>query len=237
MNILDNGVALTWLGHASWHLATPGGKRVLIDPWLGNPKCPPAFQGERVDPVDLILVTHGHADHMTDVEPIARRTGAVVVGIFDLTTWLAGKGLKNVSGMNKGGTQRIQGLNITLVDAVHSSSTMDEGDSHDLGDPCGLVIELENGYRIYNTGDTAVFGDMKLIAELYDPDLVILPIGDHFTMGPREAAKAIELMGVRRVVPNHYGTFPLLTGTPEALQALLPPDVELLVLQPGETLR
>jgi L-ascorbate metabolism protein UlaG (beta-lactamase superfamily) len=237
MNVLNNGVALTWLGHASWLLETPGGKRVLLDPWLGNPKCPPAFQGHALDPVDLILVTHGHSDHVADVEPIARRTGALVVGIFDLTTWLAGKGLTKVSGMNKGGTQAIDGIRVTLTDAVHSSSYMEHGESQDLGDPCGLVIELENGYRIYNTGDTAVFGDMKLIAELYRPDLVILPIGDHFTMGPREAAKAIELMGARRVVPNHFGTFPLLTGTPEALRALLPPEVELLVLEPGETLR
>ena len=174
---------------------------------------------------------------MADVEPIARRTGALVVGIFDLATWLAGKGLTRVSGMNKGDSQVVEGPRVTLIDAVHSSSFMEHGESRDRGDPCGLVVELENGYRIYNSGATAVLGDMKLIAELYRPDLVILPIGDHFTMGPREAAKAIELMGARRGVPNHFGPFPLLTGTPAALRALLSPEVELLVPEPGETLR
>ncbi len=237
MNILNNGVEITWLGHGTWLIKTPGGKRVLIDPFLeGNPSCPTEYQGEGLGDIDLILATHGHADHIGDLIPVAQRTGAPVVAIFEVASWAERKGVSNVLGMNKGGTLEIAGLKVTLVDAVHSSSLIDDGQSIDMGDPCGIVLTLENGYTIYDAGDTAVFGDMKLIAELYEPDLVILPIGDHFTMGPREAAKAIELLGARRVVAQHHGTFPVLTGTPDALRDLVGDEVEILAIEPGQTL-
>ena len=234
---LNNGLTLTWLGHATWIIGTPGGKRLLVDPWMtGNPSCPPEFQGGDVGAIDLILVTHGHGDHIGDLIPIAQSTGAQVVAIFDLTTWLETKGVSNVAGMNKGGSQAFGDLTITLTHAEHSSSFLDGDNLVYLGDPCGFVLTLENGFVVYLAGDTAVFGDMGLIGELYRPDLAVLPIGDHFTMGTREAAKAIELLGVKRVVPTHFGTFPLLTGTPEALRELIPADVELWSLEPGETL-
>jgi len=237
MNVLNNGLELTWLGHATWLVKTPGGRRIVFDPWLGNPKCPEAYRRGGLGHVDAILVTHGHADHITDAEPIARQTGATVVGIYDLTSWLQAKGVRNVVGMNKGGTVAVAGLAISLTDAVHSSSFMEGDHLQDLGDPCGFVVTFENGYTLYNAGDTAVFGDMALIAELYRPDLVMLPIGDHFTMGPRGAAKAVQLLGARCVVPQHFGTFPLLTGTPEALQALVGPDVSVWAVEPGGTIR
>jgi L-ascorbate metabolism protein UlaG (beta-lactamase superfamily) len=229
---------MTWLGHATWILETPGGKRVLFDPFISdNPACPEEYKQNGIGEIDVILVTHGHGDHVGDLVPLARRTGATVVAIFDLTSWLGTKGVENLAGMNKGGTQEVAGLGVTLVDAVHSSAIMEDDRLVYLGDPCGIVLTLEDGFKIYNAGDTAVFGDMRLIAELYEPDLAILPIGDHFTMGPREAAKAIELLGVRRVVPQHFGTFPVLTGTPTALRELVGGDVEIMVVEPGGTLR
>lgn len=237
MNVFDNGLELTWLGHATWIMRTPGGKRVVFDPWLGNPKCPPAYRGAGVGPVDLILVTHGHSDHTADVVPLAKRTGATVVAIFDLTTWLGTKGIERTIGMNKGGTVAIDGLRVSLTHAVHSSSMLDGDHLEDVGDPCGFVVRLENGFTVYNAGDTDVFGDMALLRDLHRPDVAMLPIGDHFTMGPAGAAKAVELLGVRRVVPQHYGTFPLLTGTPDALRGLVGRDVAVLDVEPGGTLR
>ena len=237
MDVMGNGARLTWLGHATWLLETPGGKRVLIDPWTdGNPSCPEAFHGEGLGSLDLILVTHAHGDHIGDLLPIQRRTGAEVVGIFDFTSWLQQQGVDRATGGNKGGTIPVQGLKVTLVHAVHSSTFDFDGTRLDLGDPCGLVIELEDGYRIYDAGDTAVFGDMALIAELYAPDLCLLPVGDFFTMGPREAAKAVELLGAKDVLCQHYGTFPLLTGRPADLRALVGEDVTVHELAPGKSL-
>jgi len=238
---LGNGVKLTWIGHASFILDTPGGKRALIDPWMtGNPVCPESLH----DPgdVDLILLSHGHSDHTGDVLRLARdKSPAAVICMIELGDYLGSKGVENIIGGNKGGTLSAEGISVTLTHAFHSSSYGEEdGTIVYTGEPAGLIITLENGYRIYFAGDTTVFGDMALIAELYRPDLAMLPIGDFFTMGPMEAAKAVELLGVKHVVPMHYGTFPLLVGTPQALRDELAKrgltDVVVEELQPGDTL-
>lgn len=229
-----SALSITWFGHATFLLVTPGGKRIVFDPWLnGNPKAP---AGAKIDKADVICVSHGHSDHTTDVVPVARATGAPVVAIFELATYFQGKGLKDTIGMNMGGTVDVKGLKITMTPAVHSSGIMEEGHSIYLGEPAGYVVRLEDGRAIYFAGDTALFGDMRLIREMHAPEIAFLPIGDHFTMGPDAAARATEILGVRQVVPMHYGTFPVLTGTPDVLKKLVEPrGVDVLVLQPGET--
>jgi L-ascorbate metabolism protein UlaG (beta-lactamase superfamily) len=238
---LDNGVKLTWIGHASFILDTPGGKRALIDPWMtGNPVAPESLQ----DPgdVDLIFLSHGHSDHTGDVVRLAKeKSPAAVMCMIELGDYLGSKGVENIMGGNKGGTLSAEGVSVTLTHAFHSSSWGEEdGTIVYTGEPAGLIITLENGYRIYFAGDTTVFGDMALIGELYKPDLAMLPIGDFFTMGPMEAAKAVELLGVKHVLGMHYGTFPLLTGTPQGLRDELAKrgltDVVVEELKPGETL-
>ena len=228
---------LTWLGHAAFRLDTEAGTRVYVDPFLtGNPSCP---DGEREpERCDLVVLTHGHDDHVGDAVAIGRRFDCPVVGQVEVIGWLSDHGLAaDVSqSPNKGGTVRFGDVRITLTDANHSSSHYVDGTFVYLGEPCGLVLRLDDGPTVYVAGDTNVFGDMALVRRLYAPDVAILPIGDHFTMGPEEAAVAAELVGAPRVVPSHYGTFPILTGTPDALRPLLPSGVELLVPKPGETL-
>ena len=225
-------LAITWLGHSSFRLRTPGGKELLFDPWYtGNPSFP---ESARPKTADLILISHGHSDHITDAVAMAKQTGATVVGIWEVTSWLGSKGVQHVEPMNKGGTITVKGLRITMTDARHSSSA--DKDLTYLGEAAGFVVQLENGQTIYFAGDTSLFGDMKLIAELYKPDIAFLPIGDRFTMGPDTAAMAAQWLGVKQVVPMHYGTFPLLTGTPHQLeQHLKGKGIEVLTLQPGET--
>ena len=224
---------ITWLGHSAFRLRTPGGKELLFDPWYtGNPSFP---ESARPKAADLMLISHGHSDHITDAAAIAKTTGATVVGIWEVTAWLGTKGVKNLEPMNKGGTITAKGLRITMTDARHSSSFDDNGTVY-LGEPAGFIVTLENGQSIYFAGDTSLFGDMKLIGELDQPDIAFLPIGDRFTMGPDTAATAARWLGVRQVVPMHYGTFPLLTGTPQQLeQQLRGSNIEVLTLTPGET--
>jgi L-ascorbate metabolism protein UlaG (beta-lactamase superfamily) len=226
-------VMLTWLGHASFRLDSPGGKRIYVDPWLANPKCPESEQSP--ERADIVAVSHAHFDHVADVVELGKRFRPRLVAMNELAAWLEQQGYPDAGagGMNKGGTQEIDGVSFTLTHAFHSSSTPDGAYA---GEPAGIVIELENGYRLYHAGDTCVFGDMALIGRIYRPDIAILPIGDWYTMGPREAAVALELLGVKRCVPCHWGTFPLLTGTPTQLRELAP-DVEILELEPGETVR
>ena len=222
---------LTWLGHASFRLDTPGGKRVYIDPWLSGPTCP---DDEREpERVDLIAVTHGHSDHVGDTVALHERFACPVVALVELRRWLSEQGVGGnmAQAGNKGGTIDVDGIRITFTDAHHSSSA-DDGTY--LGEPAGLVLRLEDDTTVYFAGDTNAFTDMQLIGRIYEPDVAVLPIGDHFTMGPEEAAVALELLGVERCVPCHWGTFSLLTGRPERL-AELAPGVDVAQLQPGDS--
>jgi L-ascorbate metabolism protein UlaG (beta-lactamase superfamily) len=228
-------LSIKWLGHSTFVLQSPGGKRVILDPWVStNPSCPE--DARKVGPLDLMLVTHGHFDHTADVVSIARATGAQVVAPFELSVFFQNKGLKNVVGMNPGGTLKTQGLSVTMVPAMHSSSIEDDGKQIYAGIATGYVITFEDGLVAYYAGDTSIFSDMKLIGDLYRPAIAFLPIGDLFTMGPEQAAAACDLLGVKQVMPMHWGTFPALTGTPARLRELVgSKGVDVLDLKPGET--
>jgi L-ascorbate metabolism protein UlaG (beta-lactamase superfamily) len=228
-------LAITWYGHSTFLVRTPGGVRVLFDPWFtGNPSCPPAAR--RPPAADLVLVSHGHADHTDDVVLAARESAAPVVAIFELCEWLGRKGVQRLEPMNIGGTINLRGLRISMTEARHSSSVTENGQVLYVGESAGFVIELEDGRCVYFAGDTALFGDMKLIGERHRPAIAFLPIGDRFTMGPQDAATACRWLGVRQVVPMHWGTFPVLTGEPAALKdALEGSGIDVLDLAPGET--
>lgn len=230
------GAKLTWLGHATFRLETPAGKTLLIDPWvMNNPSCPDSEK--KVRKVDAMLCTHGHFDHIGDAVAIAREHNPVVVGIFELATWMGKKGAKQVSPMNKGGTQSVADVRVTMTHAVHSCGIQeDDGSIIYGGEACGYVLQLENGIRMYHAGDTAVFSDMAIIRDLYAPDIALLPIGDHFTMSPREAAYALNLLRPKAVIPIHWGTFPLLKGTPAELRRLVgDTGIEVVEMKPGQT--
>ena len=228
-------LSYTWLGHSTFLFRSPGGKRILVDPWVStNPTTPES--AKKVGELDLILLTHGHADHTTDAVSIGRSTGARIVAPFELSVWLQTKGLQHVTGMNPGGTLTVMGLAITMVQAIHSSSVEDGGKTLYAGVATGYVIRFEDGTTVYFAGDTSVFGDMSLIARIYKPSVAFLPIGDVFTMDPDEAAIACELLGVKQVVPMHYGTFPALTGTPARLRELVESrGVKVMELKPGQS--
>jgi L-ascorbate metabolism protein UlaG (beta-lactamase superfamily) len=243
MNLLSiiRGMAapltVTWLGHSMFLIGLPGGVRLLTDPWLGNPKCPPAFaKPESLRPVHLILVSHGHSDHLTDAVPVARATGAPVACLFEIGQYLAQRGLQDVKDMGIGGTQEIAGVTVTMTQAVHSGSIVDGGRILYLGGAAGFIIRAPGAPVIYFAGDTGLFGDMKIIGEIYQPQIAFLPIGDLYTMGPDTAAIAARWLGVRQVVPMHWGTFPALRGTPAMLREhLRGTTIEVLELQPGQS--
>jgi L-ascorbate metabolism protein UlaG (beta-lactamase superfamily) len=229
-------VAFTWLGHGSYRLDSPSGKRIYFDPWLDNPKCPASER--EPERVDVMVLSHGHGDHVGTAVELGQRHSPTVVAIFELASWLEAKGVEDAAalGMNKGGTIDVDGIKFHMTHALHSGGLIDDGGNITyLGDPAGFVIEFENGTSVYAAGDTALFGDMELIGRYLEPQVAILPIGDHFTMGPRQAAAALELVGCRRCIPVHWGTFPLLTGTPDQLREHAP-GVEVLSPEPGETI-
>jgi L-ascorbate metabolism protein UlaG (beta-lactamase superfamily) len=231
------GNKLTWLGHATFRITTPSGKVIVIDPWVQtNPMCPEPLK--QFDRLDTLLITHGHFDHIADAVDLGKKFKPQIVAIHETCVWLESKGVTGTSGMNKGGTQKVGELEVTMVHAVHSCGIQDGDHIIYGGEACGYIVRLPGGLTIYHAGDTAVFGDMKLIAELYSPDLALLPIGDHYTMGPREAAHAIRLLGVRHVVPMHFGTFPPLVGRPEQVRDLTQdiPSLEIHALKPGDSL-
>ncbi len=231
------GVEITWLGHAAFQLKSPNGKIILIDPWLDNPKAPETAKD--ITKADIILLTHGHFDHVGSAPELAKKTGAKVVCIFEVSRYIAKQGVseEQIIGMNYSGTVNVDGIKITMVPAVHSSGISDGDNIVEGGNPAGFVVEFENSFKVYHTGDTGLFGDMKLIGKLYAPDLMLVCIGGHFTMGPREAAEAIKLVQPKYIIPMHYGTFPILAGTPDELKKYLPAKFKnaVIELKPGET--
>lgn len=221
---------VTWLGHAAFLLE--GKDRILVDPFLtGNPAA--ARRPEEVA-CDVVCVTHAHGDHFGDAVAIARRNSAPVVAIYEVATVAAGQGAETV-GMNIGGSTRIGSTRITMTQAVHSSCFVGNGRVEAGGSPAGFVIDA--GSTVYHAGDTGVFGDMALIGELYEPDLALLPIGDFYTMGLREATKAAELLAAPTVIPMHYNTFDAIRQDPREFQKAVEARTEsrVVVLKPGES--
>lgn len=238
MATLNRGFALTWLGHGTFKLLTRGSRLVLLDAWVeGNPACP--RDQRSFDKIDVMTISHGHGDHIGDAVTLAKKFKPAIVCNYEIHLYLNRKGVANTMPMNKGGTQEVAGLKFTMVHAIHSSGIEDGGQVIYGGEPCGFVVTLEDGTRIYHAGDTGVFSDMALIGELYAPDIAILPIGDLYTMSPREAALAARMLKPKYIVPGHHGTFPALTGTPDALRDELKKQgvkAEVISLRPGETL-
>jgi L-ascorbate metabolism protein UlaG (beta-lactamase superfamily) len=223
---------ITWLGHGTFQFRLPSGQIILMDPWVSNPRYPKSYT---IDRVDTICITHGHFDHIHDAVPLAQKFSPEVVAIYETAHWLESKGVANTRAMNKGGTQKIGDVSITMTHAVHSCGILDDGKIIYGGEAAGYVLRLPDHRTLYFAGDTNVFMDMQLIQELYHPELAILPIGDHFTMSPREAEVACRLLRPKKVIPMHFGTFPLLTGTPDQLRDRISgQETEVWALEPGD---
>lgn len=224
---------ITWLGHATFELRFDSGEVLVFDPWIeGNPAYPKDY---KIEKVDAIAISHAHSDHVNDVIPLAKKFQPKVVAIFETAAWFEKKGVKNTVGINKGGTVDLGFAKLTMTHALHSCSIKDGNDLIYGGEAAGYVLALKDGRHGYFAGDTALFSDMALIGELYSPELAFLPIGDHYTMGPHEAAHAARLLKVKRVIPMHYGTFPALTGRPEDLAEKLHKDgIEVWTLTQGQ---
>lgn len=229
------GTTITWLGHATVLVTSAKGVHILIDPFIqNNPKYPREYSLPAK--IDYILLTHGHGDHIADVVPVAAKHGSTVVAVYELADYVAGKGVAHTIGMNLGGAVQLGDVTATMVEAKHSAGAHDEAGTHYAGVAAGYVLTVAGGPVLYHAGDTSVFGDMKLIQELYRPEVAMLPIGGHYTMGPREAALAVRLLAPKIVLPLHFGTFPPLTGTPEQLAALVDDGVEVIPWTPGQTI-
>ncbi len=216
------GAKIRWFGHSAFQILTPEGKSILIDPWFDNPSGSPGFIDE-IEKVDIVLITHGHGDHLGNVVDIYRRFKPKIYAIFEISQYLAARGVESV-GMNISGCVTDSKITICMTEAAHSSADIVDGRIVYLGNPAGFVITLENGFKIYHAGDTGLFGGLSIIGEFYKPDVVMLPIGGHFTMGPEEAAYAVKLLKPSYIIPMHYGTFPVLTGTPDELIEALDPE-------------
>ncbi len=239
MDEMLGGTRITYLGHSTFRFATAGGEQILIEPFLtNNPQTPEEWK--QVGELDTMLITHGHFDHFEDAIPVARQTGALAVSNFEIFGYLQSQGIENAMPVQKGGTSQVGGIKVTATHAYHSSSIQTEDGSVIYGgEPLGYIVEFESGFKLYHAGDTAIFGDMRLIGELYRPDLAFLPIGNQVVMSPFEAAHAARLLGVGHVVPIHYGTFPFVPGTAEEFQehvSAISPDTTVHVMQPGEEL-
>jgi L-ascorbate metabolism protein UlaG (beta-lactamase superfamily) len=229
------GTRVTWLGHSTVLVQSAKGTNILVDPFIANnPKFPKGFV--LPEKIDFILLTHGHGDHISDVVPVAAKHESTVVAIYELADYVAGKGVAKTIGMNLGGTVQLNDVAATMVEAKHSSGAQDKNGTHYVGVAAGYILSVADGPVLYHAGDTTVFTDMQLIRELYRPEVAMLPIGGHFTMGPREAALAVRFLAAQTVLPLHFGTFPPLTGTPEQLAALVDSSVEVVRWSPGDSI-
>jgi L-ascorbate metabolism protein UlaG (beta-lactamase superfamily) len=232
--VAEKALRITWLGHATVLVQTAKGTNILIDPFIANnPKFPKDY--ELPSTIHYILLTHGHGDHISDAAPVAKKHGSTVVAIYELSAFIAGQGVEKTLGMNLGGTAKLGDVSVTMVDAKHSSGAQDANGTHYVGVAVGFVITPEGGPVLYHAGDTCVFGDMRLIAELYKPEIAMLPIGGFYTMDPKEGAMAAKLLGAKTVLPIHWGTFPPLTGTPQELASLVDANVKVVYWSPGES--
>jgi len=232
---LLKGTRVTWLGHATVLVQLPNGTNLLIDPFIEhNPKYPKGF--ELPEKIDYILLTHAHMDHIADAIPVAKKHNSTIVAMVELAGYMGSKGAKSPIGINLGGAVKLPGVEVTMVEAKHSSSVEEGGQILYMGVAAGLILAIEGGPVLYHSGDTSAFRDMEMIRELYAPEIAMLCIGGHYTMGPREAAQAVRYLQPKVILPIHWGTFPPLTGTPRELAKLVKDPGMVALISPGEEL-